>query len=72
MQIKLVSWNVRGLNCRAKRRLVKSMVVSWNADIMCIQETKLEGDLTEVVKQLWGGRWVNFACLEASGTRGES
>ncbi|WMV55555.1 hypothetical protein MTR67_048940 [Solanum verrucosum] len=53
-----------------KRRLVKSILASWNADIICIQETKLEGNMTEIVKQLWGGRWVDFTCLEASGTRG--
>lgn len=23
-----------------------------------------------IVKQIWGGRWMKFACLEASGTRG--
>jgi len=31
---------------------------------------KLEGHLSEEVKQIWGGRWVGFARLEASGTRG--
>lgn len=49
---------------------MKSLVIEWNVDIICLQETKLEGNLSEVVKQIWGGRWVTFACLEASGTRG--
>ena len=46
------------------------LVIEWNVDIICLQETKLEGNLYEEVKQIWGGRWVRFACLEASGTRG--
>ncbi|KAG5610160.1 hypothetical protein H5410_021441 [Solanum commersonii] len=40
------------------------------ADIVCLQETKPQGDIQEIVKQIWGGRWVRYACLEASGTRG--
>ncbi|KAG5615818.1 hypothetical protein H5410_015642 [Solanum commersonii] len=45
---------ILGLNNRDRNRLVKSLVVDWNADIM----------------SLWGGRWVRFSCLEPSGTRG--
>lgn len=53
MKFKLVSWNVRSLVNRDKRRLVNSLVIGWNADIICLQETKLEGNLTEEVKQTW-------------------
>lgn len=70
MQLKLVSWNVRGLNSRDKRRVVKNIMGDWKADIIYLQETKLQGDLTGLVTQIWGGRWIKIACLEASGTRG--
>lgn len=33
MMINLVSWNVRGLNDLAKRRIIKSLVLEWKADI---------------------------------------
>lgn len=49
MKFKLVSWNVRGLNNKDKRRLVK-VLWGWNADIICLQETKLEGDEMEEVR----------------------
>ncbi|KAG5576280.1 hypothetical protein H5410_056414 [Solanum commersonii] len=49
MQLKLVSWNVRGLNSRNKRRVVKNIMGDWKADIICLQETKLQGDLTGLV-----------------------
>jgi len=55
MKFKLVTWNVRGLNDRDKRRLVKSVMKGWNADIICLQETKLEGNMEEKVGQIWGG-----------------
>ncbi|WMV46346.1 hypothetical protein MTR67_039731 [Solanum verrucosum] len=56
MKFKLVTWNVRGLNDRDKRRLVKSVMKGWNADIICLQETKLEGNMEEKVGNL-GRAW---------------
>jgi len=70
MKIKLISWNVRGLNEQGKRRVVQNLLQYWKADIVCLQETKLEGDVQDLVKQIWAGRWIKYACLEASGTRG--
>ncbi|KAG5582392.1 hypothetical protein H5410_053019 [Solanum commersonii] len=43
----------------------------WKPDIICLQETKLEGDLTGQVMQIWGDTWIKMACLEANGTRGQ-
>ncbi|XP_070009518.1 uncharacterized protein [Nicotiana sylvestris] len=68
--VKIISWNVRGLNRRDKRSIVNSLFESWKADIYCLQESKLEGDVQSFVKQIWGFRWVIFGCLEASGSRG--
>ncbi|CAN4078998.1 unnamed protein product [Withania somnifera] len=70
MKVKLVSWNVRGLNSRDKRRFVKSQIFNWKADIVCLQESKLEREIQYMIKEIWGGRWVKYACLQASGTKG--
>jgi len=70
MKFKLISWNVRGLNDREKRRVVHNLLSGWRADIICLQETKIEGDISKMVKQIWEGRWIRYAYLEASGTRG--
>lgn len=43
---------------------------TWEADIVCLQESKLEGNTEEKVKEIWGNRWANYIQLEASGTRG--
>lgn len=40
------------------------------ADIICIQGTKLGGDFKQNLLSNYGGRWIKFACLEVSGTRG--
>lgn len=41
MRLKILTWNVRGSNDKGKRVLVKSMLKSARADVVCLQETKL-------------------------------
>ncbi|KAG5627689.1 hypothetical protein H5410_012907, partial [Solanum commersonii] len=52
MKINLMSWNVRGLNNKDKRKV----------------ETKLEGNVREIIEEIRRSRWVRFVYLEASGT----
>jgi len=70
MKVNIISWNVRGLNDARKRLLIKSLLHNWKADVFCFQETKLQGDIREIIKDLWSNRWVKYVQLEASGTRG--
>lgn len=42
MIIKILSWNVRGLGNRDRRRMVKEMVQRSKADLVLVQESKLE------------------------------
>jgi hypothetical protein len=42
MKPKLLSWNVRGLNEVDKWLKVRNHLRQWKADIICLQETKLE------------------------------
>ena len=39
---KIAIWNVRGLNSVARQDSVRSLVESTKADIVCLQETKME------------------------------
>ncbi|KAG5593808.1 hypothetical protein H5410_035040, partial [Solanum commersonii] len=48
----------------------KSLILNWNADIVYLHESKLDGGVKDMIKELWGGRWVKYVCLQASGTRG--
>ena len=43
MILKILSWNVRGLNDRRKRSRVKNLLRGWKCDVICLQETKLTG-----------------------------
>ena len=40
MKLKLLSWNVRGANDRAKRKIIKTFIRNQKVDLLCIQETK--------------------------------
>ena len=40
MNLKIISWNVRGLNERDKRLLVRNLIRNWRLDIVRLQEIK--------------------------------
>lgn len=42
MKLGIISWNVRGLGCKDKRRLVKALCNTHSADVVLLQESKLE------------------------------
>jgi exonuclease III len=37
--LKIVIWNVRGLNTRARRIAIRSLLATTDASIICLQET---------------------------------
>jgi exonuclease III len=54
MKPKIVSWNVRGMNEIEKRWKIRRLLREWKADIVCLQETKLEVISREVIRSVWG------------------
>ncbi|RVW43796.1 hypothetical protein CK203_074061 [Vitis vinifera] len=59
--MKIISWNVRGLGSRNKRRMVKDFLRSENPDVVMIQETKKEICDRRFVGSVWTVRnkeWV--------------
>jgi exonuclease III len=41
MNFNIVFWNVRGLNGGANRTRIRNLLHLWNANVVCLQETKL-------------------------------
>jgi exonuclease III len=70
MNLKIITWNVRGLNDPEKRLQIKNLIKSWRADVICLQETKLEVMSRSVVKSLWGCHYVDWAYLGSVGAAG--
>ena len=64
MKLKMVSWNVQGLNDSRKRLVVKNLLREWNCDVVCLQETKLVGMDRQIVCSLWSCSYVDWVALD--------
>ena len=65
MKLKMISWNVRGLNDSQKRLVIRNLLREWKCDIICLQETKLDGMDSQMVCSLWSCLYVDWAVLDA-------
>ena len=70
MNLRIVSWNVRGLNEQDKWLRVRSLVRKWKADFVCLQETKMELINRGVISSLWGGQYLDWLYLGSVGVSG--
>ena len=68
--VRMLSWNVRGLNDINKRAMLKNVLREWHCDLICLQETKLEDVNFNVVRSIWGNHHVGFSVLKARGAAG--
>ncbi|PNT71414.1 hypothetical protein BRADI_2g27172v3, partial [Brachypodium distachyon] len=62
----ILVWNVRGLNCRARRLGVDTT----GASIVFLQETKLSVVTPTLVMEVLGADFDDYFCLPATDTRG--
>jgi exonuclease III len=70
MKLKLLTWNVRGLNDPKKRIVLKNWLRKWKVDIVCLQKTKLDKVDGRVIQSIWGNRFVGWEVLNAVNTAG--
>ena len=70
MSLRLLSWNVRGLNNPQKREVCKNLLKEWKCDIVCFQETKLSSLNSFVVRSLWGSPFLDWVVIDAINTTG--
>ncbi|XP_058759823.1 uncharacterized protein LOC131633128 [Vicia villosa] len=66
----IFSLNLRRGGSRAKRKRVGYHIQRGDVDICFIQETKLSGIDTNLVKDMWGGDQVEWSYLDAYGASG--
>ena len=68
--LKLLSWNVRRLNEIEKRLQICNFLRSWKADIVCLQETKLEWITRDIVRSIWSFPYIDWLYLGSDGAFG--
>ena len=70
MKIKIISWNIRGANDRDKRKVIKGLIRSQKADLVCLQETKIQDISRGIVHSLGVGRFLGWGAMSARGAAG--
>ena len=70
MKIKILSWNVRGVNDSNKRKVIKNLIRTNRVDLVCLQETKVQKMNNDMVRSLGVGRFLNWTALNAEGSAG--
>jgi exonuclease III len=70
MKLKLLTWNVRGLNDPKKRVVLKNWLRTWKVDVICLQETKLDKVDGRLIHSIWGNRFAGWEVLNADNTAG--
>ena len=63
MKIKILSWNVRGMNDLDKRKVIKNFLRSHRVDLVCLQETKVQEMNINMVRSPGVGRCLNWKVL---------
>ena len=67
MRIKILCWNVRGLNDIEKRKLIKGVVRNQKSDLVCLMETQVKDMSLQMVNSVGVGRFLNWALVDARG-----
>ena len=68
--VRIISWNVRGLNCPLKRGSVRWVLRRYSCDVAILIESKLEEVNRQVILSLWGRqqvKWISLPSICRSG-----
>lgn len=65
VDIKILSYNVRGLGGRVKREVIRQIIQKEEVDVVCIQESKLTKFDSKVCNEVWGDKEVEWREVEA-------
>ena len=71
MTLKIMSWNVRGVNNQDKRKVLKAFIRLKKVDMVCLQETKVQNMSVGLVSSLGVGRFLDWGTVDAVTPRPE-
>ena len=70
MQVKIMTWNVRGVNDPDRRKIIRNFIRYQRVDLVCLQETKIQEMTASVARSLGVGRFSDWRALNAEGSAG--
>lgn len=65
----MLVWNVRGFNKKSRQDVIRELIASTRPDVVCLQETKIQNMLTQILLSMLGADFDNHVCLPAACTR---
>lgn len=68
--INILVWNVRGLNARARRNVLREVCADARVSLVCVQETKLDVISPFLVSEMLGSRFSSYVYLPSTGASG--
>ena len=66
----MLSRNVRGANDSDKRKVIKVLIKKNKVDLVCLQETKIQGMSRGLVRSLGVGRFLEWGVVDSRGAVG--
>ena len=66
MKLRMLSWNVRGANDGAKRKVLKAFIKMQRADVVCLQETKLKEVSNRMIRSLGVERFLEWVAIKGA------
>lgn len=70
VDMKIISWNIRGLGAREKRSVIRSIINKQKPDVVCIQETMLVEMSKENFESIWNDKEIKWVFCPACGKSG--
>ena len=70
MKVKILSWIVKGVNDPEKRKFIRNFIRAQRVDLVCLQETKIQGMNKALVHSIGVGRLLDWKALDAEGSAG--
>ena len=67
MKLRILSWNVKGVKDRDKRKLIKDVIKTQKVDLVCLWETKIQETTSGIVRSLGVGRYLEWGALNSRG-----
>ena len=68
MKVKIMTWNVRGVNDPDRRKIIRNFIRYQRVDLVCLQETKIQEMNAVVARSLGVGRLTYWRALNAEGS----
>ncbi|RVW28024.1 hypothetical protein CK203_111270 [Vitis vinifera] len=64
------NWSHQGANDSDKRKVIKALIKKNNVDLVCLQETKIQGMSRGLVRSLGVGRFLEWGAVDSRGAAG--